>query len=86
MFPIAMTAMSLLDLQDMLAFRWMVAGGKASPFTEDAYKELFVASKGLPRDAIKMADESLRLLFLKQQQKADGALVQQIAKELNLTA
>jgi hypothetical protein len=32
----------------MLAFRWMVADGKASPFTEDAYKELFVASKGRP--------------------------------------
>ena len=62
----------------------VLAGGKETPFTEDAYKELFVASKGLPRDAIKMADESLRLLYLTQQQKADGPLIQQIAKELNL--
>ncbi len=84
MFPIAMNAMTPIDLQDMLRFRWMVAGGNDLPFTDEAFKELFVASKGLPRDAIKMADETLRELYIKQQQKADGALIQQIATNLNL--
>ena len=54
--------------------------------TEDAYKELFVASKGLPRDAIKTADETPRLLYLTRHQRADGAQIQQIARELNLSA
>src|SRR5215210_885433 len=84
MFPIAMNAMSAVDLQDMIAFRWMVAGGKAPPFTEAAYKELFVYSKGLPRDAIKIADETLRDLFVNQQHEADGERIQQIATSLNL--
>ena len=84
MFPIAMNAMSAADLQDMIAFRWMVAGGKTPPFTDDAYKEMFVYSKGLPRDAIKIADETLRDLFVKQQHKADGSQIQDIALSLNL--
>jgi general secretion pathway protein A len=84
MFPIAINAMSAIDLQDMLTFRWMVAGGKEAPFTEDAYKAMFVSSKGLPRDAIKLADETLRDLFVKQEHKANGARIQQIAPTLNL--
>ena len=62
----------------------MVAGGKTPPFTDDAYKEMFVYSKGLPRDAIKIADETLRDLFVKQQHKADGSQIQDIALSLNL--
>jgi len=84
MFPIAMNAMSAVDLQDMIAFRWMVAGGKAPPFTDAAYKELFVSSKGLPRDAIKIADETLRDLFVNQLHEADGERIQHIASGLNL--
>jgi hypothetical protein len=33
-----------------------------------------------------MADETLRLLYLKQHQRADGPQIQQIASELNLSA
>ena len=84
MFPIAMNAMSAIDLQDMLSWRWMVAGGKETPFTEDAYKEMFVSSKGLPRSAIKMADETLRDLFVNQEHEADGERIKQIAASLNL--
>ncbi len=85
MFPIAMNAMSATDLEDMLAFRWFVAGGKEAPFSPDAYKELFVCSKGLPRDAVKVADEMLRHLYTKQLRQADGPLMRAIAQSLNLT-
>ncbi len=84
MFPIAMNAMALHDIEDMIAFRWMVAGGKESPFTGEAYKEIFVASKGLPRDAIKIADETLRHLFVKERKTADAEIVQLLARNLNL--
>jgi general secretion pathway protein A len=35
MFPITMNAMSIDELQEMITFRWMVAGGKALPFPAD---------------------------------------------------
>lgn len=84
MFPIAMISMSAIDLQDMLEFRYMVAGGKPSPFTEGAYKEIHAYSRGLPRDAVKLADEALRHLFLKQRRQASAEDIQSIAQQLNL--
>lgn len=84
MFPIAMNAMSPDDLRDMLTFRWVVAGGKQLPFSDDAYREIYVYSKGLPRDAVKLADETLRELFVKQQQVAEAPVIQRLAQGLNL--
>src|SRR3954470_20180233 len=61
MFPIAINAVSIADLKEMLAFRWLVAGGKETlPFEEEAYKVLFNYTKGLPRDIIRICDETLR--------------------------
>src|SRR3954466_4005066 len=86
MFPIAINAMSSKDLEEMIRFRWMVAGGKAMPFAggDDAYKALFAYSKGLPRDAIKVCDEVLRELLVTQRGQASVQDVQRIAQELNL--
>jgi general secretion pathway protein A len=86
MFPIAINAMSPTDLADMIGFRWMVAGGERPPFDEHsgAYKALFTYSKGLPRDAIKVCDEALRALIAGGQRQADAALIEKIARELNL--
>src|SRR5512135_2144171 len=50
MFPIAINAMSVEELHDMIRFRWLVAGGQELPFEDDAFKLLFAYSKGLPRD------------------------------------
>src|SRR3954464_13760019 len=65
MFPISINAMSSKDLEEMIRFRWMVAGGKDLPFAsgDAAYKALYARSKGLPRDAVKMCDEILRELL-----------------------
>jgi general secretion pathway protein A len=85
MFPIAISPMSVLELQNTIEFRWMVAGGKdAPPFDEEAYKALFAYSKGLPRDAIKICDEVLRDLVARQRTRATAHDVEQIAEELNL--
>ena len=69
MIPIAINSMSPADLQNMLRFRWSVASGNTSqaPFTDDAFQEVFAYTKGLPRDAIKLADEVLRHLYISQQ-------------------
>src|SRR5260370_17991607 len=77
MFPIAVNAMSPTDLQDMIAFRWMVAGGQVPPFDElgGAFKTLYSYSKGLPRDAIKVLDEVLRALMVPRRSQPDSPLV-----------
>jgi general secretion pathway protein A len=86
MFPIAINAMSSKDLEEMIRFRWMVAGGKALPFAggDEAYKTLYAYSKGLPRDAIKVCDEVLRELLVSERKQATIRDVEKIAQELNL--
>jgi general secretion pathway protein A len=87
MFPIAISAMSPAELERMIRFRWMVAGGKALPFSPEAkevYRTLYAYTKGLPRDTVKVCDELLRDLLVKNRRHATAAEVAQIAKELNL--
>jgi type II secretory pathway predicted ATPase ExeA len=87
MFPIAINAMSSTDLEEMIRFRWMVAGGKDMPFADGdgVYKMLFARSKGLPRDAVKMCDEVLRELLASERKQATVKDIEDIAEQLNLT-
>src|SRR3954468_4144946 len=86
MFPIAINAMSSEDMEEMIQFRWMVAGGKEAPFAPgiNTYKALYVRSKGLPRDAVKMCDEILRELLATNRKHANAEDVKLIAQQLNL--
>ena len=88
MFPIAMNAMSLDDLKDMIKFRLNVAGLTGSMFeegeTEEAYKTLYTYTKGLPRDAIKVCFELLIDLAATGKKKATTKQVEEIAKAQNL--
>jgi general secretion pathway protein A len=86
MFPIAINAMSSNDLEEMIRFRWMVAGGKELPFVggKEAYKMLFAYLKGLPREAIKVCDEVLRELVVTERRLVTVQDVEKIAQELNL--
>jgi general secretion pathway protein A len=87
MFPVAINAMSPTDLEQMLQYRWTVAGGKKVPFDEndsEIYKTLFAYSKGLPRDAIKVCDEVLRELAFSSRHQATYEDIEKIAIELNL--
>jgi general secretion pathway protein A len=85
MIPIAINSMSPTDLEAMLRFRWSVASGNSSeaPFSDQAYQEIFAYTKGLPRDAIKLADEVLRHLFISQKQTA-GEQVAHAAAQLDI--
>ena len=86
MFPIAINAMSERDLEEMVRFRWMVAGGKQLPFVkgDGVYKTLYAYTKGLPRDAVKICDEVLRELQASGRRRATVADVEAIAQQLNL--
>jgi general secretion pathway protein A len=86
MFPIALSGMSPHDLAAMIQYRWMVAGGKAAPFSDAADKVIFTYSKGLPRDAVKLCGESLRFMAAKGKKKITPLQVEAVAKSLNLKA
>src|SRR5436305_4311414 len=86
MFPIAMNAMSLDDLKDMISFRLTVAGHSGGLFenNEEAYKTLYAYTKGLPRDAIKVCFELLIELAAQGKKQATAQQVAEIAKGQNL--
>src|SRR5712692_9634447 len=86
MFPIAMNAMSLDDLADMISFRLTVAGHDGSLFEKknEAYKILYAYTKGLPRDAIKVCFELLIELVAQGKKQATAQQVEEIAKAQNL--
>ncbi len=86
MFPIAMNAMSLADLKEMISFRLTVAGYSGSLFQDEheAYKILYTYTKGLPRDAIKVCFELLIELIAQGRKQATAKHVEEIAKGQNL--
>ncbi|MFJ9643246.1 ExeA family protein [Streptomyces sp. NPDC101206] len=88
MFPIAMSAMSLEDLRDMVQFRLTVAGRREPLFAErdadQAYHMLYAYTKGLPRDAIKVCFELLIDLAVGGHTQATPQQIEEIAKAQNL--
>jgi general secretion pathway protein A len=86
MFPIAMNAMSLEDLKEMISFRLAIAGHRSALFDEEteAYKTLYAYTKGLPRDAIKVCFEILIELVAQGKKRATAKQVEDIAKGQNL--
>jgi len=86
MFPIAMNAMSLDDLRDMIGFRLNVAGFRGDLFADpaEAYKTLYTYTKGLPRDAIKVCFELFIELAAQGKKQATAKHVEEIAKGQNL--
>lgn len=45
--------------EDMLKFRWTVAGGSQFPFLSEAVDELFRLTEGIPRRIVQLANEAL---------------------------
>ncbi len=86
MFPIAMNAMSIDDLKDMITFRLTVAGHNGALFadSDEAYKTLYTYTKGLPRDAIKVCFELLIDLAAGGKKQATATQIEEIAKGQNL--
>lgn len=86
MFPIALSGMSPSDLSAMIEYRWMVAGGKDLPFDAQSLDVVYAYSRGLPRDAIKLCDESLRFMMAKGRHDMTPLEVEEVARGLNLSA
>jgi hypothetical protein len=48
----------------MLRHRWLVAGGKSFPFTEQAIEQIYAYSQGIPRTQVILADNALLAAFV----------------------
>jgi type II secretory pathway predicted ATPase ExeA len=58
-------AMGQNEHAEMIDFRWRVASGNQQhPFTPDAIQAIYVHSKGMPREACIIADNSLLAAYL----------------------
>src|SRR5437016_1754846 len=84
--PVQLDSMNSQELSKMLQYRWQVAGGKEEDFPfraddTDVFSVLFSRTKGLPRDAIKIADDILKYLHANDKKKVNIAEVEQIAKD-----
>ena len=86
---IAIYHMSAKELEKMLKYRWVVAGGKEEelPFPNERaiYQVLFEYTKGLPRDIIKVADDVLRHLMAHNKKQISVEEIEAIIQENNLT-
>ena len=65
------------DAREMLRHRWTTAGGTLPlPFTKDALGSIYEATRGLPRDVIKVCNSALTHAYANRQEKADLASAQ----------
>ena len=61
---------------EMTDFRWRVASGNQQhPFTPDALEAIYLYSKGMPREACIIADNSLLAAFLSGSTVVDKRIV-----------
>ena len=80
----ALTSLSRQDSDDLIAFRYRVAGGDSLPFGQDALAAIFKYSQGLPRRICRICDNALIRAFSNKLQTVDEAMITSIAEEIRL--
>jgi general secretion pathway protein A len=83
-FKAGLETLSLADTEEMLKFRWTVAGGKQFPFSSSALEAIYEYSAGVPRTQVILADNTLLAAALDQHETIDHDLVIQVAKDQEL--
>jgi general secretion pathway protein A len=61
----------LKQTQDMMQFRWTVAGGKKLPFDQEAITEMYRLTGGVAREICKLANETLLHAFVTKRKVVD---------------
>lgn len=84
LYPAALAALGRQDTEALIAFRWLVAGGKRSPFTTAAIDEIFRTALGLPREIVKACDLSLLHVYSQGRRQVLPEDVRVAAEELRL--
>jgi len=73
----------LQQTEDMIQFRWTVAGGKKHPFEKGAIAEIYRVSGGIAREIVKLANESLIRTALARRKIVDKDTVVEASNELS---
>jgi general secretion pathway protein A len=69
----------------MINYRWQMAGGDDSPFTDAAIETIFKYSRGLPRKICKLCDNALIRAASSQSTTINPDIIEYVAKEVRLT-
>lgn len=76
--------LSLAETASMLKHRWLIAGGKDFPFTDEAVQALYTYSQGIPRTQVILADNSLLGAFLQGEKTVEANLIHQVVADRGL--
>jgi general secretion pathway protein A len=76
--------LSPIESASMLKHRWLIAGGKDFPFTDDAVDKLFEYSHGIPRTQVILADNALLAAYISGHASIDSDLIEQVVDDRGL--
>ncbi len=82
MYRSALASLTREDMENMIAFRFQVAGGEKHPFTTGALDELLRLSVGLPRNICKICDMALLRAYANEKSEVDTDIIRQTAEQL----
>src|SRR5947209_6046909 len=76
--------LSPVESAAMLRHRWLIAGGKAFPFTNGAVDKLYYHSQGIPRTQVILADNALLAAFIHDHRSVDAETIEQVVRDRGL--
>jgi general secretion pathway protein A len=82
MYRSALASLNRSDMENMIRFRFQVAGGERHPFTPDGLDELYKFTLGLPREICKVTDMALLRAMVNQMHEINASIVRQTAEQL----
>jgi general secretion pathway protein A len=82
MYRSALASLNRTDMENMIQFRFQVAGGEKHPFTQDGLDELYKLTLGLPREICKVTDMALLRAMVNQTHEVTAEIVRQTAEQL----
>jgi general secretion pathway protein A len=80
----ALTSLTREDTENLIEFRFQVAGGGKHPFTETALDAVFQHSQGLPRRICKICDNALIRAYSANRKTVGPETIEAVAEELRL--
>jgi hypothetical protein len=82
MYRSALASLNRSDMENMIQFRFQVAGGEKHPFTADGLDELYKFTLGLPREICKVTDMALLRAMVNNMHAVNADIVRQTAEQL----
>lgn len=82
----ALSSLTKMDMDKMIAFRWAVAGGDNHPFSPAALQAIFRFSHGRPRQVCKLCDNALLAAYSDQLTSIDAGIIHHAANDMRIGA